>query len=99
MTGLEDIYCWIFKKKFCKFYTLRVEDIIYSLYLQANKKHRYSRCFIFEIPYAMIWNKTVPKHAIEGCQKMKIGQIVVLCDLSGTWHTVSAPRSSPRANE
>ena len=29
----------------------------------------------------MIWNKILPKYAIEMCQIMRIGQIVVLRDL------------------
>ena len=53
-----------------------------------------------------IWNplsndlkKILPKYAIEMCQIMKIGQIVVLCDLSDIWLTVPTRRPSPSCNE
>ena len=47
----------------------------------------------------MIWNKILPKYAIEMCQIMKIGQIVVLYDLSDTRLTVPLRRPSPSSNE
>ena len=43
----------------------------------------------------MIWIKILPKYGIEMCQIMKIGQIVVFCDLSDTRLTVPARRPSP----
>ena len=47
----------------------------------------------------MIRIKILPKYAIEMCQIMKIGQIVVLYDLSDTRLTVPAQRPSPSSNE
>ena len=47
----------------------------------------------------MIWNKILPKYAIEMCQIMKIGQIVVLYGHSDTRLTVPARKPSPSSNE
>ena len=44
-------------------------------------------------------NQILPKYAIEMCQIMKTGQIDVFCDLSDTWLTVPARRSSPISKE
>ena len=41
----------------------------------------------------------MPKYAIEMCQIMKIGQIVVLCDLPDTRLTVPARKPSPSSKE
>ena len=47
----------------------------------------------------MIWITILPKYGIEMCQIMKIGQIVVLCDLSDTRLTVPARKPSPISKE
>ena len=95
-----DGYHRIFEKNFflVMFTHLRVGDIIHSLYLLEKKGHHWSSSFKSEIHQAMIWNKILPKYAIEMCQIMKIGQIVVFNDLSDTRLSVPARRPSPSSN-
>ena len=44
-------------------------------------------------------NKTLPKYVLEMCQIMKIGQIVVSCDLSDSRLTEHVRRPSPSSNK
>ena len=47
----------------------------------------------------MIVYKMLPTYAIEMCETVKIGQIVVFCDFSETQFTVPARRPSLSFNE
>ena len=83
----------------CLVFFYKFEDRGHNSLTVSSEEIRASSSFKSEIPEAIISSKTLPKYAIEMCQIMKTGQIVVLCDLSDTRLTVPARRPSPSFNK